>query len=121
LANLVLSEGHPSEVMDMSFGLQALMSEYIVQNKNNLKPGMVDIPTDCNPNQKSIKELKNIYKLLNLREILEKEDVNRDHFLKYTLECIYGGVHGIIIRDIIEFISDDSAFLNDVKRYLIKN
>ena len=46
LANLVLSEGHPSEVMDMSFGLQALMSEYIVKNKNNLKPGMVDVPID---------------------------------------------------------------------------
>ncbi|MHA1107254.1 MAG: adenosylhomocysteinase [Promethearchaeota archaeon] len=46
LANLVLSEGHPSEVMDMSFGLQALMSEYIVQNKDSLKPGMVDVPTD---------------------------------------------------------------------------
>jgi len=46
LANLVLSEGHPSEVMDMSFGLQALMSEYIVKNKEKLKPGMVDVPVD---------------------------------------------------------------------------
>ncbi|MHA1192983.1 MAG: adenosylhomocysteinase [Promethearchaeota archaeon] len=46
LANLVLSEGHPSEVMDMSFGLQALMSEYIVKNKDKLKAGMVDVPVD---------------------------------------------------------------------------
>ena len=46
LANLVLSEGHPSEVMDMSFALQSLMSEYIVKNNNTLKPGMVDVPTD---------------------------------------------------------------------------
>jgi adenosylhomocysteinase len=46
LANLVLSEGHPAEVMDMSFGLQSLMSEYIVKNKDKLKPGMVDIPTE---------------------------------------------------------------------------
>jgi len=46
LANLVLSEGHPSEVMDMSFALQSLMSEYIVKNKDTLKPGMVDIPVD---------------------------------------------------------------------------
>lgn len=46
LANLVLSEGHPSEVMDMSFALQALMSEYIVKNKDSLKPGMIDVPTD---------------------------------------------------------------------------
>ncbi len=46
LANLVLSEGHPAEVMDMSFGLQSLMSEYIVKNKDKLKPGMIDVPTD---------------------------------------------------------------------------
>ena len=46
LANLVLSEGHPSEVMDMSFALQSLISEYIVNNKNSLKPGMVDVPIE---------------------------------------------------------------------------
>jgi adenosylhomocysteinase len=46
LANLVLSEGHPSEVMDMSFALQSLMSEYIVKNRDSLKPGMIDVPED---------------------------------------------------------------------------
>jgi adenosylhomocysteinase len=46
LANLVLSEGHPSEVMDMSFALQSLMSEYIVKNKESLKPGMVNVPAE---------------------------------------------------------------------------
>jgi len=43
LANLVLSEGHPAEVMDMSFGLQSLMSEYIVKNKDKLRLGMVNV------------------------------------------------------------------------------
>ena len=42
----VLSEGHPTKVMDMSFALQSLMSEYIVKNKDSLKPGMVDVPID---------------------------------------------------------------------------
>jgi len=46
LANLVLSEGHPSEVMDMSFALQSLMSEFIVKNKNSLKPGIIEVPDD---------------------------------------------------------------------------
>ncbi|MFX0018620.1 MAG: adenosylhomocysteinase [Promethearchaeota archaeon] len=46
LANLVLSEGHPSEIMDMSFSLQSLMSEYIVKNKDFLKAGMVNVPVD---------------------------------------------------------------------------
>ncbi|MBY9021577.1 MAG: adenosylhomocysteinase, partial [Candidatus Lokiarchaeota archaeon] len=46
LANLVLSEGHPAEVMDMSFGLQSLMSEYIVKNKDLLKSGMIEVPVE---------------------------------------------------------------------------
>ncbi|MHA2399109.1 MAG: adenosylhomocysteinase [Promethearchaeota archaeon] len=46
LANLVLSEGHPAEVMDMSFGLQSLMSEYIVKNKDKLAPGIIEVPTE---------------------------------------------------------------------------
>ncbi len=46
LANLVLSEGHPSEVMDMSFALQSLMSEYIVKNRTQFKPGIMEIPVD---------------------------------------------------------------------------
>ena len=46
LANLVLSEGHPSEVMDMSFALQSLMSEFIVKNKEKLKAGMIDVPME---------------------------------------------------------------------------
>lgn len=32
--------------MDMSFALQSLMSEYIVKNRDTLKPGMVDVPVD---------------------------------------------------------------------------
>ncbi len=50
LANLAISEGHPSEVMDMSFGLQLLMSEYIVKNKAMLKKkkGMVPVPVAIN-------------------------------------------------------------------------
>jgi adenosylhomocysteinase len=55
LANLVLSEGHPSEVMDMSFALQSLISEYIVKNKNLLKPGMIEIPSDIDDQVGSLK------------------------------------------------------------------
>ena len=50
LANLALSEGHPSEVMDMSFGLQGLMAEYIVKNRETLKnkAGMTKVPENIN-------------------------------------------------------------------------
>lgn len=45
LANLVLTEGHPSEVMDMSFALQSLVSEFIAKKKN-LRPGIIDVPEE---------------------------------------------------------------------------
>ncbi len=50
LANLAISEGHPAEVMDMSFGLQGMMAEYIVKNKDNLKKkeGVFQVPNEIN-------------------------------------------------------------------------
>ncbi|MGB9577471.1 MAG: adenosylhomocysteinase, partial [Candidatus Norongarragalinales archaeon] len=47
LVNLACAEGHPSEVMDMSFSNQALCSEYIAKNKAKLKEKKVyDVPAD---------------------------------------------------------------------------
>lgn len=34
--------------MLISFALQSLMLEYIVKNKEPLKPGMIDVPVDIN-------------------------------------------------------------------------
>ncbi|MFH0861356.1 MAG: adenosylhomocysteinase [Candidatus Altiarchaeota archaeon] len=42
LVNLAAAEGHPSEVMDMSFANQALACKYI--NEHDLEPGVYDIP-----------------------------------------------------------------------------
>ncbi|UCH38058.1 MAG: adenosylhomocysteinase [Candidatus Bathyarchaeota archaeon] len=36
LANLIVLGGHPSEIMDLSFSVQALTSEYIIQHKASL-------------------------------------------------------------------------------------
>jgi adenosylhomocysteinase len=48
LANLALAEGHPSEVMDMSFALQGLMSEYLVKNRSKFqnRQGMFKVPDE---------------------------------------------------------------------------
>ncbi|MHA1473547.1 MAG: adenosylhomocysteinase [Promethearchaeota archaeon] len=50
LANLALSEGHPAEVMDMSFALQAMMARYISENRQVLKEkhSMIKVPDDIN-------------------------------------------------------------------------
>jgi len=44
LINLAAAEGHPASVMDMSFANQALCLEYIVENRNNLKPKVYPVP-----------------------------------------------------------------------------
>lgn len=49
LVNLACAEGHPSEVMQMSFGDQALATEYIVKHKDELKAmggKVLDIPPE---------------------------------------------------------------------------
>ncbi len=43
LANLVAAEGHPADVMDMSFANQALSLEYLANRKNKLQPGVYDV------------------------------------------------------------------------------
>jgi len=43
LVNLAAAEGHPSEVMDMSFADQALVAEYIWKSEG-LEPGVYDVP-----------------------------------------------------------------------------
>ncbi|MEM3425078.1 MAG: adenosylhomocysteinase [Thermoproteota archaeon] len=45
VVNLVLAEGHPPDVMDMSFSNQALVSEYLVKHKE-LTPGVYPVPEE---------------------------------------------------------------------------
>jgi len=46
LINLSAAEGHPASVMDMSFANQALCSEYIVENSDDLDCHVYDVPTN---------------------------------------------------------------------------
>ena len=44
VVNLAAAEGHPAEVMDMSFANQALAAEWIIKNKDKLKPKVYRLP-----------------------------------------------------------------------------
>jgi len=44
LVNLAAGDGHPVEIMDMSFAIQALSAEYIAQQKRNLEPHLTPVP-----------------------------------------------------------------------------
>ena len=46
LINLVAAEGHPPDVMDLSFANQALAAEFFVINKGKLKNDIYTIPDD---------------------------------------------------------------------------
>ncbi|MCS7098189.1 MAG: adenosylhomocysteinase [Candidatus Methanomethyliaceae archaeon] len=46
LVNLAAAEGHPSEVMDMSFANQALCVEYLKNNAGKLKSIVYDVPRE---------------------------------------------------------------------------
>ena len=46
LVNLAAGDGHPAEIMDMSFSIQALCAEYIVNNHKNLTASVIDVPEE---------------------------------------------------------------------------
>ncbi|MCH8947586.1 MAG: adenosylhomocysteinase [Acidobacteria bacterium] len=46
LVNIVASDGHPIEIMDLSFSVQALAVHYLAQHADELKPGVVPLPDE---------------------------------------------------------------------------
>ncbi len=46
LVNLAAGNGHPAEIMDMSFAVQALAAEWLVKNKDALEVKVYDIPDE---------------------------------------------------------------------------
>ncbi|QNB45801.1 adenosylhomocysteinase [Thermanaerosceptrum fracticalcis] len=46
LVNLASGNGHPVEIMDLSFGIQALSLAYLEKNREQLRPGVIPVPTE---------------------------------------------------------------------------
>ncbi|HKZ23738.1 MAG TPA: adenosylhomocysteinase, partial [Thermoplasmata archaeon] len=46
LVNLAAGQGHPVEIMDMSFSIQALSAGYLAQKAERLKPGVHPVPPE---------------------------------------------------------------------------
>jgi adenosylhomocysteinase len=55
LINLAAAEGHPASVMDMSFAVQALTTEYVVKNHEKLEHRVYEVPESID---KWVAELK---------------------------------------------------------------
>lgn len=55
LVNLGAAEGHPADVMDMSFSNQALAAEYLIVNRDELEPKIYTLPPEIDEQVAAIK------------------------------------------------------------------
>jgi len=46
IVNIACADGHPAEIMDTSFALQALSARYLVEHHDELAPGVYDVPDE---------------------------------------------------------------------------
>jgi len=46
LVNLAAGDGHPAEIMDMSFAIQALSARYLIENEGRLTEMLIDVPRE---------------------------------------------------------------------------
>ena len=46
LVNLACGDGHPAEIMDMSFAIQALCARYLVEHRSDLCSMLMDVPLE---------------------------------------------------------------------------
>ena len=46
LVNLASGDGHPVEIMDMSFAIQALSAQFLAANHQKLSPGVIPVPEE---------------------------------------------------------------------------
>ena len=46
LVNLAAGDGHPAEIMDMSFAIQALSAKYLAEHEGQLTEKLIDVPRE---------------------------------------------------------------------------
>ena len=70
LVNLAAGDGHPAEIMDMSFSVQGLSLEYLLKNKGKLKPEIIYLPDEINS---SVAEIKLKTLSVNIDELTKEQ------------------------------------------------
>ena len=46
LVNLACGDGHPAEIMDMSFAVQALSAKYLTEHQGSIRDMLLDVPEE---------------------------------------------------------------------------
>ena len=57
LVNLAAGDGHPAEIMDMSFAIQALSAAYLVRNKDKINDMIINVPEEID-REVAVRKLK---------------------------------------------------------------
>lgn len=71
LVNLAAADGHPVEIMDLSFALQALSAQHILLNRHNLEARVYPIPKDID---ESVARLKLETMGLHIDQLTEEQE-----------------------------------------------
>ena len=80
LVNLAAGDGHPAEIMDMSFALQALSAKYMLENHKTMENKVYDVPQEIDDYVARVK--------------LESMNVKIDELTPEQQEYLSGWQHG---------------------------
>jgi adenosylhomocysteinase len=72
LVNLAAGDGHPAEVMDLSFSLQALSLLYLINNRDNLENHVYEVPAEID---KKVAELKLNALAVSIDKLTEEQQI----------------------------------------------
>lgn len=77
LVNLAAGDGHPAEIMDMSFAIQALSAKYLVEHGHELKTRLISVPKEVD-NAVAIRKLEYLGKHIDVLTPAQKEYLSRE-------------------------------------------
>ncbi len=78
LVNLAAGDGHPAEIMDMSFAIQALSAKYLVEHEGQISEKLIKVPQEID-NAVALRKLEHMGKHIDVltpeqKAYLSKED-----------------------------------------------
>lgn len=79
LVNLAAGDGHPAEVMDLSFSLQALSLEYVIKKRAGLSPRVYNVPEEIDKRVAVLKLKAGNIEIDELTQEQEKYLISWDH------------------------------------------
>lgn len=71
LVNLAAGDGHPAEIMDMSFAIQALSAAYIAKNKGKFEDMIISVPEEID---KEVSERKLKFWGIDIDKLTDKQE-----------------------------------------------